>query len=311
MSFLVLATLVATQSALCEAHNDIKKHVNVLKYEKDVGLRIDAIRSLRESGSKDIIPVLMNLIKNESDQAVRRKAVWALGGVKRDKDSVIPHLVDLLEDADPDIAKQAISALVSIGPESIPMLVGRIKESGKKHKERAVWALGLFGTKRKGVIDGLCSALQDKQTEVREEAARTLDGFGTSAKEALCCLVASFKDHSQLVRVHAASCVRKIDRGNKDVFGVLSESLKAKNVVVRLVALDAIRDFGRAAKSALPSIIMNLEDPQTQLSAVIVLEQIGTDAQEALPILRKLRREVKDEYLRDCIRDAVEAISRK
>lgn len=159
------------------------------------------------------------------------------------------------------------------------------------------------------------------------------------------------KDPSQKIRHAACSALAIDQRQARLVLPVIREALKSDDGGMRECALLALRDLGPAAGEAVPEIIQSLSDnwsaggwnPDDNSRAatealqrvgviavpaiieelsrknsnaptyllLIVLGELGSEAIEALPTLKRLRWTTMNRELRGDIKEAIRAISRK
>ncbi len=162
---------------------------------RDPGVFEASAAALGNLGTAQAVPVLISALSRNRPRSYA--AAWALGEIGDNE--AIPVLVDALRVDDQALRKEAVRALVKIGPvaegtvagllnsgdsateraairvigelrgkNSVPLLTG----IGGDNRDAAVWALGRIGDKR--ALDTLLGALADERWEVRREAAEAL-----------------------------------------------------------------------------------------------------------------------------------------
>ncbi|MCZ6678193.1 MAG: HEAT repeat domain-containing protein, partial [Candidatus Poribacteria bacterium] len=90
----------------------------------------------------DIIPVLLEMLKDEDEQ-VRRRAVNALGNVG--SPAAIPALIDTLGDASKSVRSHAIFALSQIGRPTVDQLIQALHANDRRIPSHAALVLGKIG----------------------------------------------------------------------------------------------------------------------------------------------------------------------
>ena len=125
--------------------------------------------------SKDDIPDLLHVLKNETNPKKREWAVIKLGRIR--DSSIIPDIVDVINNDQSIILRRwCVWALGFIGStESLPILCSLLKnEKDKWMRVIGVWAIGEIATKD-SELDCLINALlHDSERLVRWEALNSL-----------------------------------------------------------------------------------------------------------------------------------------
>ncbi len=225
--------------------------------DKDAGIRLAAIQTLREIGpeAKMAVPALTSLLKNRDVQC---EAASALGRIGPDAKTAVPALIELLTEAED--RRDAAEALGRIGPDAkaaVPALTKTLTDQDTSVREAAAWALGKMGRGAETSVPVLAELLKDK--DVRWDAALALGRIGPAASAAVPALTELLNDKDHWPE--PASALARI---------------------------------GPAAKAAVPTLTELLKDKDRQWSAASALAGIGPEAKSAIPVLAGLLRE-KDE----------------
>lgn len=96
--------------------------------------------AIRASDVKEAIPILIDMLKKDTDAGVRKAAATALGKVDPDPKEAVPALTDALEDPSVPVRLAAIEALGILGPgakSAAPSLRKIQKEKDKKQLSKA------------------------------------------------------------------------------------------------------------------------------------------------------------------------------
>lgn len=180
----------------------------------DAQLRVLAARALGrfEGSAQSAIPRLLQLVKEDEDQAVCGVSAMALGQLKADPEravpailsrmndfttsweranliravgaygaeatSAVPALVDLL--SEDDLHSSTCRALQSIGPaasDSVPALTRSLTDFRPDHRRNAAAALGAIGPKAASALEALGAVAQDPEFSVRVAAQDAIDAI--------------------------------------------------------------------------------------------------------------------------------------
>ncbi|WP_293150251.1 MULTISPECIES: HEAT repeat domain-containing protein [unclassified Microcoleus] len=254
--------------------------------DQNLLVRRSAAEVLQRFGAS-AIPALVKASK-DSDVLVRRRAAVLLAKsllvseinrsplFSSEAKAVVPQLVLLLKDSDPDVRISAVYALGNIGGEAktvIPQLIPLLQDSDASVRSSAASTLGLIGKEAKAVVPQLVPLLQDSDTSVRTSAAYALGNIGGEAKTVIPQLVLLLKDSDASVRGSAAYAL-----------GFISE--EAKTVIPQLVLL--LKDFDASVRGsaayALGRIALRLQEKAKMLTSP-ELNEVVSNLESALKIL--------------------------
>ena len=158
---------IASQGAIAALLKALKHR------EQDVRWR--AATALGKNRVLEVVPALIDTLKNDRDGYVRGKAAAALGNIG--SESAVSALVEGIADEDLYTSEQTVEALGKIGNElAVKGLLTALQHSNSQVRGSAVFALGEVGDRG---IDGIVAALEDEDTFVRARAAKTLGELGS------------------------------------------------------------------------------------------------------------------------------------
>jgi len=203
------------KSALREATKDKDKTVAIWAHLGLMGVdKIDA----------DGIAFLKGCTHSDELLRVRVQGVRALGMVAAKEKDVVPAIVDLMGDADPQMAASACLALADAGdpgPKAVDALAAVAKSTGRSAATRiqAVQALGAIGAKSKAVVKPLLDLLSDPDHDVAAYACMSL-GFISDPPldlnvEGRLMELSKNKDPEEGVRRAAAAALELMHRPKK------------------------------------------------------------------------------------------------
>ena len=202
---LTIMFLVGCQSRVEQLVQDLSAN--------EVATRRAAARTLDEPAEDlNARPAMKALIDavSDTDDEVRRLAVFALGRLGKDAQPAVPVLVTALEDSDQRIRLATAHALVSIDPQNKacgPVLVDAVS----KEDVRSMVALSPLQVKIDRAVPALISALTEIPSFTRIMAAKTLGDLGPDAKDALPQLRRMLNDRDPDIRAAVEKAIQRIE----------------------------------------------------------------------------------------------------
>ncbi|MCP4716639.1 MAG: HEAT repeat domain-containing protein [Deltaproteobacteria bacterium] len=168
---------------------------------------------------------------------------------------------------------------------AVPALVEGLKSNEASIRRNAAFALGEIGPDAAPAIDTLAGALKnDPDSEVRRNAAFALGEIGPAAIQVLLGILS--KKDSRMRRDGASALVRI---GSPAVAHLIN-ALRHKDPIVRRNAADILGRIGPKAKTAIPALEKELENPDKAFCWTVK------------QALRKIKK-VTVENLIDCLND--------
>lgn len=186
---------------------------------KDKTLRSQAATLLGRLGadSKPAVPALIESLKDEDRDEVRREIVLALAAVGADAKAAVPALVDELAHDNPRVQISVTFALGKIGPAAkaaVPAIEKNLSSEDETLAAVSAWSLPRIAPANaevaKLVVPKMIAALKHDDGFVRAQAAETLGLIGPAAKEAADALEAAAKDEDETVAAAAKDALKKI-----------------------------------------------------------------------------------------------------
>lgn len=204
------------------------------------------------------------------DKTKRAQVAWALQYLIPEAEDALDTLVWALED-----------------PDSFP-------DSPNMIRTGIIRAIGAIGPRALKAAPALVQALhKDPNWQARVFAADALVNLGPEAAKFVPALVQALKDDMDQVRGAAAQALGKLGPRSAEAVPHLLHTLKtATSGKTKASAATALHFIGmKGRRTAIPVLIEALSDPDPQVALPVacVLGQIGPDASEALPLLRRLK----------------------
>jgi HEAT repeat protein len=247
------------------------------------------------------------------DPAVRRSAAFALGQLGGQSLEAVSTLLRIMQhDDNPGVREMAASAIGDINASfrlSRQVLDKEVADALQKVLEKdadprvqrsAAYALGTFGPAGLPAVDALKKALASPAAPVRQNAAWALGQIGPEAgPDGVAALVKMLADQDALVRRDAAGALGEFGEvvGAPAVAPLMNLLAMESDAVVCKIAVGSLTNLVSAKHRSTPAEglqrLLKDRDPETQLSAALVLAKIGgAKAAAALPVLQKA---LKDE----------------
>ncbi len=184
--------------------------------------------------------------------------------------------------------------------------VEQLKSHETQTRQSGARTLAEMKGERKESIPALVESLNDTDADVRRLSAAALGRQGTTAIQAVPELIERLnREDDRSARLAVAYAIVQIDPSRVEPLEVLMESVRRREVG----SLVKLQQMGPTAKQAVPLLTDVLRDPRSiiRLQAVKALGAIGSDAQPALPTLRRLAND-PDVSIRDATTAAIQSI---
>jgi HEAT repeat protein len=261
-------------------------------------------------GGEAGVTALGDLLKDSDDQ-IRWQAMQVLRNLgPKESAKALPAVKDACKDANRNVRTFAMYHVAQSGGDGANYLVKSFSEfkdgAGRADVIRALASLG----ERKHLQGLLKSAMKDDTAEVRMSAIHYLHVFGNST-EAFEAFSLGIKDADPNVRISAANQAQQFGKKSWDP---LEEALKAaKDLGTRLAVAQGMQQTTYRGKASVRSLTDCLGDSNGALRhlACNVLGNIGPDAADALPALRKLADDGSNIDVQQAARNAVKRIDVK
>lgn len=172
----------------------------------------------------------------DKDARVRGMAVRALRQVKPDPKVMLPVMIQVLEEAEPQAAMLAVETIVASGDQAIAGLTKALK-----HEHARYWAciaLAEAGPKAKGAIPALVATLADKRPEVQMQALIALGKIGPEAASAVPQIVTFLKQGQDATKYAAAFALGNI--GSPAGADALKAAGKSNDPMLKTVSVWAL-----------------------------------------------------------------------
>ena len=294
------------------------------------GARPELVLPLAETALSDRLP------------AMRQSGAAALASLGARAQPALATLINGLKDKDVTVAADCARALGSFGGVASPAVEPLIVAASRSEpavQEAAVKAIGKLGEVAKAAVPTLAKLLPTTQPPLQGAVALALGAMGASARDALPELGKSLNSPDAGTRVAALTAFVRIESDTGRKVEMLKHALDDPAQPVRVAAIEELGKLGRAAEPAaeklyeltenstereqalevlggmairsVPLLVRALGNahPYVRQYAAERLGQLGKDAKDAVPDLRKLLED-KEDFVKRSARASLREIER-
>lgn len=218
----------------------------------DSSVRSCVIQPLKAIGDS-VIPVLIEALK-DPDPVMRASSALALGQFEGKATAALPILLSALKDRDFEVRKNALEAVINIGPtvEMAPVLVGLLDDPIRA--DCAGEALRRIGPES---IPALLPILASRQHPWRVKALWLVERYGQAARQAMPALADAIVDPLPEIRLASVSALQKI---GAEAVPILERTLKSKDKDTRSLAASALRAIKPEGVRALIKVLEDVDE---------------------------------------------------
>jgi HEAT repeat protein len=254
--------------------------------DADPGVRLRILTAMTEAGP-EATPRLIEALANDD------AAYWAclvareLGPVAKD---AVPALTKRLQDARPEIRREAVLALAAMDGAAEPA----IEPIAALLKDEQIATAATYALGRIGKIPRSAEAIMRRNVSSQDALlsttslwalAKTHPEDAAMRRDVTRRLIGRLKDQDPFVRVQAARALSALPPAPEITGPIWQEAIKTADETTIRHALDALAQLGAPA---VPRLIEALKHENYRLEVIYVLAHIGPPAAPATPALAKL-----------------------
>jgi HEAT repeat protein len=252
-------------------------------------VRRTAIASLAHAApaNPEVVAALVRLARNE-DESVASEAVEALGRFGIKAQAAGPALLEIIQKK-PDLREKAIPAVLRLelpAETVIPVLVEVLNDNREGRRDEALDALGSYGPTAQSALRPVVALIHDESREVRCKAVATLSRIDPEGKACLPVLFVALEGGDEK---GCKEAIEGLVRIGPPAVPALTRALGSTKWMVPQVAATALGGIGPPSREAVPALTAMLAERNTwyALAAVEALGRIGPAAKPAIPALRR------------------------
>jgi HEAT repeat protein len=249
------------------------------------------------------------IIKNCSDEGIRRQAAASLGEIDPGNPDAIAELLEIIRTTEDEHTRRPAAA--SLGeidpgnPDAIAWLLQIIRTTEDEDtRRRAAASLGEIDPGNPDAIAGLLQIIRTTEDEfTRMLAAASLGEIDPGNPDAIAGLLQIIRTtENEFTRMLAAASLGEIDPGNPDaIAGLLQIIRTTENEFTRMLAAASLGEIDPGnpdAIAGLLQIIRTTEDEDTRRRAAASLGEIDPGNPDAIAGLLQIIRTTEDEDTR-------------
>jgi HEAT repeat protein len=318
-------------------NEDVNKVVTALsnllgKTESQHSVRLQAALALAQLGprAKNAIGTLCSVDNshNQYSWELRKAVCYALGRMALDPKNgpdpkAVNTLLNLLQDPCGPVRLEAILALSALGVPPSPLLEQEKKELEKRltdpDKTVGIWARVLLYfldeklVNEKGLSFITSFLAKDPDPNVRKTAAQALGILGPKAKSKIPDLITALKDKDLGVVLMAIGALGIMAQTTDSAvaLGEVEAALQDPELAARIQAAQTLGKLGKKAKGSIPKLTACLKDKETPMVYTVVasLAQLGATAETALPDLKEVATNHKEDNIKKAATEAIKIIN--
>jgi HEAT repeat protein len=268
-----------------------------------IEIRMTVAESIADYNPKDALRVLITLLEDEN-LGVRECAVSSLKDLNTKAAAAVPTLLRTIPKAEGELREDMLRALGVIKSHPVlvvPFLTDILTHDSDLHRSEAAWALGEFGEDAEPAVRALLSLLKSKDGSARN-AAQALGKIGKQPSLVIPALCA-FLNRKGSVNLYLKSGIDALAVFGPDaksalpiIHSILKTALSKSHTQYTVsAALCAIARIAPQDPKTLPLLLGFLKGHHEviQEGALNGLAFMGSEAADALPVLKKLPKSYK------------------
>lgn len=235
---------IPTEADFAEA--EIAELIQIMQTKKRK--RTDAANQLASGGPK-VIPYVIQLF-SETDPDLRAKAAAILRHMGSRAAEVTGTLIDNISDSEPAVQGQVICALARIGPpaeKAIPALEKQLTNEREDVRVCAALAIGriLRKTKMKDKTRrALKHLLEDPQPTVQTAALIALEDAEVRIDDNIVLLTNGLRDLNPILALQCAQHLGTYGKGANESIPDLIEALRTNHPIIQIIVSHVLYDIG-------------------------------------------------------------------
>jgi HEAT repeat protein len=229
------------------------------------------------------------------------------GGTAAEPEVVVPRLITLLQDPNPDLRQTAALSLGKIASaEAVSSLMVALRDADPLVRQYSAWSLGNLGERaRSEAVSALVDLLEDPIPAVSTAAAHAVGSIG-AGPESIARVLTRLREGSVQARRAAITVLGLLD--SPLAYGGLLDALADRDADVRQGAIAALGEL--ADRRAVSAIEARLRHDTSEGVRIEAAYRLGTLSDEgSLPALRAAAAEDPNEHVRRWAQRAIAALS--
>jgi HEAT repeat protein len=251
----------------------------------------------------------------DKEPRTRDAATKCLVDLKPRPSLLMPAIGKIINGANSESMNNIVEAIADVGVPAVPILIRALNEESQRPRVAAI--LGRLGPDAKDAAPALAAIVeQDKSPAARREALIALGSIGPFANIQAPVVAKVLKDDDTQLRAAACYTLGKIGPLAVGCKNDLLECLKSEDELCSMAAAWALTrvdpNCPEGSKKSVPCLVKGLfnSDAHIRMEAVTALQSLGTQAQEAVPSLKKVAADDPQAAIRIAAGEAVKTVEK-
>jgi|GEM_PF-2240798 len=259
------------------------------------------------------IPFLVEMLEKEDDtiriwslEVFHRKTTAKKGPSEVEKEGVIPDIVPVLEDPNPQariLAAKIMAYSWGFPEAALSSLIRGLDDPDPEVRAGFVYALGTGRDEATEAVKPLTALVEeDSSNKVRLEAVKALGSIGKSTSASLAALESALGDKETEMRQSAMVSLGRLEGNCEQRAVIAAGALQDENVYVRRRAARIICTLDEVVENVRPQMVAAVRDPDPKVRNDVFLyfRRLGSKAQaESLDTLATVLLEDENPGVRE------------
>ncbi len=192
-------------------------------------------------------PLLVRAVRNVNEtEAVRRKAVYALGAIGSRAALAVPALIETMEFDQSDALRAAASeALGRVGTPALPLLQRYLRHPDPQVRRYVAQSVARMGKQARPALGTLVASLTDSDPAVRLALCESLASLAADSNAYVPQLIALLTAESRQVRMNARRLLVKLGPKTRPFLSQLRQLQNHPEAATRAIVRKTLRDLAR------------------------------------------------------------------
>jgi HEAT repeat protein len=262
----------------------------------------------------DSLPVLVTALIDKEPRT-RAAATKSIIDLKPRPALLMPAIGKIMDGARPESMNNIVEAVADAGAAAVPILIKALDDTTQRAKVAAI--LSRLGPDAKDAAPVLANILdKDKSPAARREALIALGSIGPFAYAQSPSIANVLHEDDSQLRAAACYALGKIGPLAIGSKAELLDSLKSEDELCSIAAAWALTrvdpNCPEGAQKSVPCLVKGLFNPDAhiRMEAVNSLQSLGTQAQEAIPALKKVAADDPQAVVRLAAVEAIKTVEK-
>jgi HEAT repeat protein len=244
----------------------------------------------------EVVGALAQALQRDTNEEVRWQAAVALRRLGPEARTALPALKTALDDEE-KVRNAALRVLFRLGREGVPLLCHALAKQALDVRRAAANYLGEIGPPAKDAVPALLRACWDDHDAVRVAAAESLLRIDPAlARRHVVAPLIKVVEREVGSTYPAIMLLRKIGPEAHAAVPALIRALGSSEGSIPQAAAEALGCMGEAGKPAVPALLARLEDEshEVRVAAALALWRLGRRGAAMAALLEEVQNEVKE-----------------